>query len=126
MHLNDKITLLIPEATATIAGVTPKFKRISVAAIYATGTSYDDRSAFINIDDANRLFKMRGGINGIQISVTDELRAPAIAHALSQKFAANTGSAIGPSEYTSFFEALNMEKNRNVVHPVFNHRRCRI
>lgn len=110
VHLHDKITLLIPEATATIAGVVPKFKRLTVAAIFDTGTSYDDRNAFINIEDANRLFKMQNGITGIQIRVADELQAPNIAKALDQKFAHKYWVADWASEYTSFFEALNMEK----------------
>lgn len=110
VRLNDKVTLLIPEATTTIAGVTPKFKRLTVAAIFDTGTSYDDRNAFINIQDADRLFKMQGGITGIQIRVAEELEAPAIARALSQKFENKYLVADWASDYTSFFEALNMEK----------------
>lgn len=110
VQVNDKVTLLIPDTTVTIAGVAPKFKRLTVAAIFSTGTSYDDRNVFINIKDADRLFKMHGTISGIQIRVHDELHAPAIARALDQKFDHKYWVADWASEYTSFFEALNMEK----------------
>lgn len=110
VQVNDKITLLIPEAAVTITGVAPKFKRLNVAAIFTTGTTYDDRNVFINIKDADRLFKMRGAITGIQIRVHDELYAPAIAQSLDRKFDNKYWVADWASEYTSFFEALNMEK----------------
>lgn len=110
VKLNDKVTLLIPEATTTIAGVTPKFKRLTVAAIFHTGTSFDDRNAFINISDANKLFKMQNGVTGIQIRVDNELDAPKIARALAAKFEHKYWVVDWASEYANFFEALNMEK----------------
>lgn len=110
VKLNDKVTILIPEVTASIAGVTPRFKRLTVAAIFDTGTSYDDRNAFINIQDAARLFKMRDGITGIQIRVSDELKAPQIAKYLNKKLDNKYWLVDWASEYASFFEALNMEK----------------
>lgn len=110
VQLNDKVTILIPEVTASIAGVTPRFKRLTVAAIFDTGTSYDDRNAFINIQDAARLFKMRDGITGIQIRVNDELKAPQIAKYLSKKLDNKYWVVDWASENATFFEALNMEK----------------
>ncbi len=108
--LHDKVVLLVPEATMSVAGVMPKFKRLTVAAIFATGTSYDDRNAFINIKDADKLFKMQNGITGIQIRVTDELEAPQIADALHEKLEGKYWVADWSSEYASFFDALKMEK----------------
>lgn len=110
VKLNDKVTLLVPEASMTIAGVAPKFKRLKVAAIFDTGTSFDDRNAFINIGDANKLFKMQNGITGIQIRVNDELDAPKIARSLDKRFENKYWVVDWASEYSSFFEALNMEK----------------
>ncbi len=110
LEIDDKVTLLIPEASTTIAGVMPKYKRLKVVAIYDTGTSYDDRNAFINIKDADRLFKMHGSISGIQIRVENELNAPQIARKLSDKFEHKYYISDWSTEYASFFDALNMEK----------------
>jgi lipoprotein-releasing system permease protein len=108
--VGDKITLLIPEANTTIAGVVPKFKRLNLVAIFDTGTHYDDRNAFVHIKDAAKLFKMHSGITGIQIKVQDELQAPAIVQKLNQKFNYKYWIADWTIEYKSFFDALNMEK----------------
>lgn len=110
VEVGDQVTLLIPETNASIAGITPKYKRLKVAAIYKTGTSYDDRNIFINIKDADRMFKMHNSISGIQIRVVDELDAPKIAKALSYKFNNSYWISDWTNEYASFFEALNMEK----------------
>lgn len=110
IEVGDKVTLLIPEATVTIAGVTPKYKRLTVAAIFKTGTSYDDRNAFININDAARMFRMQQSISGIQVRINDELRAPQLAQLLANKFNHKYWITDWTGEYASFFEALNMEK----------------
>lgn len=108
--LGDKVTLLIPQTSASIAGITAKYKRLVVGAIYKTGTSYDDRTAFVNIKDAALMFKMQDSITGVQIRVVDELDAPKIAATLSRKFEHKYWVSDWSNDYASFFEALNMEK----------------
>lgn len=110
LQLGDKITLLITEASVSIAGVTPKFKRLTVVGIYSTGSHYDDRNAFVQIQDAARLFKTSNGITGIQIKVNDELQSAKISRALSAKLDYKFWISDWTSEHASFFEALNMEK----------------
>jgi lipoprotein-releasing system permease protein len=110
LKLGDKITLLIPEANVSIAGVVPKFKRLTIVALFDTKTHYDDRNAFVNIEDAAKMFKMQDSITGIQIKVKDELLASQSAHNLDRKFEHKYWLADWTSEYTSFFDALNMEK----------------
>lgn len=110
LAVGDKLTLLIPEANISIAGVAPKFKRLTILAVYDTGSSYDDRNAFVHLGDAAKLFKMQQGITGIQLKVSDELLASKIAAALNKKFAYKFWVADWTTEYASFFDALNMEK----------------
>ncbi len=110
LNLHDKVTLLIPDASSTIAGVTPKFKRLTVAAIFRTGTAYDDRNGFVNICDADRLFKMHSGVTGIQMRLADELNAPQVVASLHEKLGQRYWITDWSTEYSSFFEALKMEK----------------
>lgn len=110
LSVGDKITLLIPDASVSISGVVPKFKRLNIVAIYNTGTNYDDRNAFVNIVDAGKLFKMRNAITGIQIKVHNELQAPQIVSAIEDKLGYKYWIADWTTEHASFFEALNMEK----------------
>lgn len=110
LAIGDKLTLLIPDATVSIAGVVPKFKRLTVVAIYSTGTHYDNRNAFVNLGDAAKMFKTKHGITGIQVKVRDELLAPQIAKSINKKFEYKYWVTDWTAEYASFFDALNMEK----------------
>lgn len=108
--VGDKVTFLIPEATATIAGVKPKFKRLNVVAIYDTGTHYDDRNAFLHIGDAARMFKYYDSVSGIQLQVVDEMLAVKIAQELNKDLQYKYWLVDWTTEHANFFEALNMEK----------------
>lgn len=108
--VGDKVTFLIPEATATIAGVKPKFKRLTVVAIYDTSTHYDDRNAFLNIADAARMFKYYDSVSGMQLQVADEMLAISIAQQLNKELQYKYWLVDWTTEHANFFEALNMEK----------------
>ena len=106
----DKVTLIIPEATVTLAGVMPRLKQLLVVGIFRSSTFYDHRNAFINLEDASKLFRMHKGISGIQLRVRDELETPKIARELSQLFGFKYWISDWTSENASFFEAIKMEK----------------
>ncbi len=115
VELGDKISLVVPEATLTPAGMLPRIKRFTVVGIFEIGSLYDGNYSFINIQDANKLFHMHGGISGLQIKVNDELRAPEVARKLSQSVnVENQEPAYWIRDWTvefgSFFKALQIQK----------------
>ncbi len=109
-EVGDKVTLLMPEATVSITGINPKFKRLNVVAVFDTGTYYDDRNAFVHIADADRLFKMHGAVTGIQIKLADELMAPQISNLINSKLGHKYWMSDWTGDFSNFFDALNMEK----------------
>lgn len=110
VSVGEQITLLIPEATVSIGGVEPKFKRFTVVALFNTGSYYDDKSVFISLGDADRIFKMRGGVSGIQVKVGDELDAPRIGLKLGLALGGAYSVYDWTTDFASFFDALQMEK----------------
>lgn len=115
IELGDKISLIVPEATLTPAGMLPRIKRFTVVGIFEIGSLYDSNYSFINIQDADKLFHMHGGISGLQIKVNDELRAPEVARLLYHSL--NQGTAEPQYwvsdwtiEFGSFFKALQIQK----------------
>lgn len=108
--VGDKVTLLIPEASVSIAGVSPRFKRLTVVATFATGTNYDNRTAFVQLKDAAKMFKTQDGITGIQIKIVDELQAKKMAARINDHLDFKYWITDWTNDYSSFFEALNMEK----------------
>ena len=108
--VGDKITLIVPEMTVTPAGVIPRLKRFTVLGIFKSGTYYDNRHAFVHLEDAGRLFCVKTDISGIQLRVKDELETPRVALELSELLDFKYWISDWTSEYANFFKAIKMEK----------------
>lgn len=74
--VGDKVVLLISQGTFTPAGMMPRMRRFTVAAIFEVGMhEYDKNVAFIHIDDAARLYKMKGQVSGVRLYLHDPFQA---------------------------------------------------
>lgn len=108
--LGDHITLLVPETNISPLGVTPRLKRFTVVGVFDTGTMYDNRNIFINLKDANILYRLKNQISGIQLKLKDELEARLLANKIANDLNHEFIVEDWTYEYASFFEAIKMEK----------------
>ena len=70
--VGDKVTVTLAQGMVTPAGVIPRTKRFTVSGIYRVGMyEFDRRLAFINIADAQRLYRKRDAVTGVRLAVTD-------------------------------------------------------
>jgi len=107
----DKITLVLPEASVSPAGVMPRFKRFTVVGRFRARAEVDSLYAYVANEDAARLERQPGTVEGIHLRLTDLFAAPEIGWQLQQ--------ALGPDYYTSdwtrshgnLFQAIKMEKS---------------
>jgi len=77
--LGDKVTVTLAQGVVTPAGVVPRMKRFTVSGIYRVGMyEFDRRLAFINIGDAQKLYRKRNTVTGVRLAVTDIYDAAAI------------------------------------------------
>jgi lipoprotein-releasing system permease protein len=77
--VGDSVTLVLPSATVTPAGVLPRQKRFVVAAILRSQSEVDSRAVMIHIADAQRLFRLGRGIHGYQLQLADLFAAERVA-----------------------------------------------
>jgi len=110
LSIGDKISLIVPEASMTPAGILPRMKRFTVLGVFSIGELYDDKQLFINLQDADRLFRMHGGVSGMQLSIQDELEAPAIASYLYEKWHRDYWVSDWTLDFGNFFKALKIQK----------------
>ncbi|EKF75227.1 LolC/E family lipoprotein releasing system, transmembrane protein [Alcanivorax hongdengensis A-11-3] len=109
-RLGDKVTLVLPEATISPAGVMPRFKRFTVTGIFRVRAEVDSLYAYMNVEDAARLQHQPGTVEGVRLKLRDLFSAPALGWSLQQE--------LGPEYYTSdwtrsqgsLFQAIKMEK----------------
>ncbi len=110
--LGDKVTLTLAEGIVTPAGVLPRNKRFTVAGIYRIGMyEFDRRVAFVNIEDAQNLFRLGDDVTGIRLSVTDIYQAPQVV----RKVAVDKGGGVLVSDWTrrhvNFFRSIQITKS---------------
>ena len=108
----DKVTLTLAEGVVTPAGVMPRTRRFTVSGIYRVGMfEFDRRLAFVHLGDAQKLFRLRGLVSGIRLSVTDVYSASEIV----REVATDIGQAVAISDWTrrhvNFFKSIQITKS---------------
>ena len=78
-EIGDKVTVTLAEGRVTPAGVVPRTKRFTVSGVYRVGMyEFDRRLAYINLSDAQRLYRHRNTVTGVRLAVEEIFSAPAI------------------------------------------------
>ena len=109
--IGDKVTVITPSARVTPAGVLPRMKRFTVSAIYKMNMrDYDSSTAFIHMDDAARLFKMKGQVSGLRIRLDDLFEAQSVAMSLQKELGDKVTVSDWGRDNKTFFSAIRMEK----------------
>lgn len=110
LQLGDKVTLVLPEASPSPAGVIPRFKRFTLTGIFTISPEVDSLMAFIPMNDAAKLLRLPGGAQGIRMRLNNIFNAPMAA----QKAAAISPETLYPTDWTQthgqLFGAIQMEK----------------
>src|SRR3990167_1799421 len=110
--VGDKVTIMIPQATVTPAGMVPRFKRFTVVGVFSAGTgfNFDTKLVFINLQDGQKLFQLGNDVNGLKMKIANVYQAPEIA----QKMAFELGDQYQVGNWTQqfgeFFQAVKLEK----------------
>lgn len=110
VRLGDKVTLVIPEVTVSMAGVAPRLKQLTVVGVFEVGYVYDNSFVFMDIQDAGKLFKTQGGVTGVQLRLQDPFAAPRIARALYEKLRGTYNVVDWTVMNSAYFSAVKMEK----------------
>ncbi len=85
-QVGDKIVLLISQGTITPAGLMPRMRRFTVSAIFEVGMSeFDKNIAFIHLEDAARLYRMKDKVTGVRLYVDDPFKAGETAVQVAEK-----------------------------------------
>ena len=79
VEIGDRITLVLPTATVTPAGLLPRQKRFTLRGILQSRSEIDSRAAYIHISDAQKIFRLGGRIHGYQVKLRDLFAASVVA-----------------------------------------------
>ena len=110
--VGDKVTVTLAQGRVTPAGVLPRMKRFTVSGIYRVGMyEFDRRLAFINIGDAQKLYRLGDSVSGVRLAVTEIYEAPAIV----REVALENGELVLVGDWTrrhvNFFRSIQITKS---------------
>lgn len=110
--IGDKVTVMIPQADVTPAGMIPRFKRFTVVGIFSAGSgfNFDTKLAFINIEDAQKLLQLGDDVSGIKMKIDNVYQAPELSERISHLLGEQYQVGNWTQQYGAFFEAVKMEK----------------
>jgi lipoprotein-releasing system permease protein len=112
--VGEQVTLLIPEATMSLAGVNPRLKRLTVIGTFEVGAQLDNQLAYVELRDAATLFRLGDGVAGIRIEFNNLFAAPQMIRPLAQSASTLLGEPIRFQDWTrtqgNLFEAIQLEK----------------
>jgi lipoprotein-releasing system permease protein len=112
VDIGDKVTVTLAQGRVTPAGVVPRTKRFTVSGIYRVGMyEFDRRLAFINIGDAQKLYRLGNKVSGVRLAVTNIYEAPEIV----REVALDNGELVLVSDWTrrhvNFFRSIQITKS---------------
>lgn len=109
--VGDKVTLIIPQANVTPAGIIPRMKRFTVVGVFEVGMyEYDSALALMHLDDAATLFRTDGKVTGLRLKLDDLNAAPRIARELQAELGFGYNVSDWTRQHANFFKAVQMEK----------------
>ncbi len=112
VDVGDKVTVTLAQGMVTPAGVIPRTKRFTVSGIYRVGMyEFDRRLAFVNLADAQKLFRKRDTVTGLRLAVDEIYAAPEIVREVARE----AGALVLVSDWTrvhvNFFRSIQITKS---------------
>ncbi len=112
VRVGDKVTLIAPEASVTVMGVMPRFKRFTVAGIFSVGMyEYDAGLAVMHIRDAAKVYRYpEGAVSALTLKLDDLFAVQTVRKALATRLGATYYTVDWTQRHANFFRAVQMEK----------------
>lgn len=106
----DQVTLLLPEASITPAGVFPRLKRFTVLGTFSVGAELDGNLAYTHLQDMQTLMRMGEGIEGLRLQLDDLFQAPRVTRELVNQLGFPYRGQDWTQTQGNLFQAIQMEK----------------
>lgn len=110
VQIGDKVTVVLPEASITPAGVLPRLKRFTVKGVFSVGAELDGNYTLIHMDDAAKLMRTNGKAQGVRLLVKDLFLAPAVSRQVAQALHGHYYVSDWTRTQGNLFRAIRMEK----------------
>ena len=109
--VGDLVTLVLPQVSVTPAGLIPRQKRLKVLGLLDSGSELDTRTAYLNLPDAARLFRIGKRVHGYELRLEDLFVAERLGFELTQELASEGFFARSwMRSYGNLYQAIIIQK----------------
>jgi lipoprotein-releasing system permease protein len=106
----DTVLVLAPQGSISPAGFAPRMRQFTVSGIFSSGYyEYDATLAFINVEDAARVFR-DSGTSGVRVRIADMQEAPLVARELARTLPPFVHAQDWTLNNRTWFAAVQTEK----------------
>lgn len=110
LQVGDTVLLLAPQGSISPAGFSPRMRQFTVSGVFSSGYyEYDATLAFINVEDAARVFR-DSGISGVRLRIADMQQAPVVARQLLTIVPPGVRATDWTQNNRTWFAAVQTEK----------------
>lgn len=110
LNIGDQLTVILPKVTVTPFGLFPRERAFTVVGVFSVGAQLDGSSAFIHLDDAQKLYQLGDAVQGLRLQFDDMLQSAGAADVLLREFPAGSVAIDWSVSQGSLFQAVKMEK----------------
>ena len=112
LGIGDKLLVLTPRLNSTIIGNLPRYRRFTIVGIFhvSEGFGFDLTNAYVNMQDASRLYLPGQRTSGLHVKLHDLYQASDVTKKLQYMLPPQFSVSNWTQRYGSFFQALGMEK----------------
>jgi len=109
--VGDRVVMVIPKATITVAGVNPRLKRFDVVGIFNAGMyEYDRNFAYVHLQDAARLYRLGDDVSGLRLQMRDLFRAATVVRGISVELGGEYYVDDWTHRHENFFRSIALAK----------------
>lgn len=108
--IGDKVTLVLPEASVSVAGVVPRLKRFTVVGTFEVGAELDANLAYIHMKDAAKIKRLGDSVDGIRLKFDDLFSAPVKVREITAALNGYYHASDWTRTHGNLFQAIQLEK----------------
>ena len=110
VHTGDEISVILPQITITPVGAFPRVKQFRISGIFRVGADLDSNTAFIHLQDGQKLFQYGQAVKGLRVQFNDLLQTSSYLPSLLTVMPAGSNAIDWSETQGSLFKAVKMEK----------------
>jgi len=111
VKVGDRVVMVIPQATVTVAGVTPRVKRFTVVGVFSARMyEYDRNFAYVHMGDAARVYRLGDAVSGVRLKLDDLFGAPRLVRELGRELGGGYYVEDWTHRHANFFRSIALTK----------------